>query len=162
SCGVARLFTQPQLGILHEETCKPYCSSCFFKKICTRSQANTRICDRQTTLKDTFHSSRGRYLPETTERLLCSSCKSFANFRCVEDRYERDKVKMGRKLRHSEYRDDFTCKGCSRALPSWGPRWWICDACGRECTDSLHPPWGFKHTQQSNVADPNGYALSEV
>ncbi|EGE79155.2 uncharacterized protein BDCG_01572 [Blastomyces dermatitidis ER-3] len=158
SCGDVRRFSRPQLDLLHEETCKPYCSTCFFRKICTRPRFNSRSCDRQITLAGKYHGSRGRFSPDSieNERLVCSSCKPFLIFECLEQRYERGKVKMERKLRHSQYRDDFACKGCSRALSSWGPRWWICDACGSECTDPLHPPWGFK------VADTTGHALSKV
>ncbi|KLJ05895.1 hypothetical protein EMPG_10677 [Blastomyces silverae] len=162
SCGNVRHFSRPQLDLLHEETCKPYCSPCFLTKICTRPKAHGRSCGRQITFAGKFHGSRAPFGPDGIEkdRLVCSFCKRFHVLQCLEQRYERDKVKMERRLRDSKYRDDFKCKGCSKALPSCGPRWWICDACGRECTDPLHPPWGFKSPQQSNTT--GGYALSEV
>ncbi|EGC46156.1 conserved hypothetical protein [Histoplasma capsulatum var. duboisii H88] len=154
SCGESRPFTRPQLDTLHEETCQPYCSSCYYNKISIRLNDTDRCCNRNFPLTGSVHGSRGSFdtSPFGNSCLLCSICKTLPDSQCLAQLREREKTRMRRKLRHRKHRDDFACRHCSKALPSWGPRWWVCEACGRECTDTLHPPWGFRAHQQCAVA----------
>ncbi|KKZ62181.1 hypothetical protein EMCG_03319 [[Emmonsia] crescens] len=164
SCGEIRRFTRQQLDIYHEETCKPFCSPCYYNKISTPPENYGNHCNRKATLPAYAHGIRGHFGISTVEngRLLCGLCNSLSSNECLAQRYEQEQIKMKRKLKHKEYRDDFTCNNCSKALPSWGPRWWVCLGCKGECTDPLHPPWGFKPSQQQDIAGITGFALLEV
>ena len=65
----------------------------------------------------------------------------------VEVRMKREVVQR-RELRVKTEARGGECGRCGTKLWGWGPRWWVCGYCGKECRDGCHEPPEKDHLER--------------
>ncbi|KAE8329833.1 hypothetical protein BDV39DRAFT_43736 [Aspergillus sergii] len=108
--------------LMHLESCKPNCSSCFLK---TYKSTISQPCKLE------------KAGPSFQHRNVCRNCAAMTTSEKLRMVDLQAQAEM-----HKFSKDCLFCADCKSNLPPSGPRWWIC-SCGQECSHHVHPPWGL-------------------
>ncbi|KAK2772971.1 hypothetical protein FQN52_004805 [Onygenales sp. PD_12] len=148
ACHNKRQFSTRQLQRSQKshETCKPLCTSCFYKTIATHKLrfGTTKFynfCQRD------YRKQQGGYCDrpqngtdENFIRSLCRRCDMLPKNKCLELLRQRELAEMNQMKESAGY----TCCVCSGGV-SRGLMWWKCTSCGGECQDPMvHPAWNWE------------------
>ena len=108
----------------HINDCVPYCSKCYFSKICRGkgSVFRPKACVCQWgTLQHEY-------------RTVCDACNNKTAAQAHEQREKREIKEVAHLAGQAAY-----CASCESSLSTSGTRWWICNHCSAECTNTCHP-----------------------
>lgn len=148
-CKHSRALKQTTL-YFHLDTCRPYCSKCFFDHIqnhpqglrldppncrCAPPTSTPNSIQRYINGLEYYTNRQYRHVP----RSICRECDVLLDSELLVRREKRTKWELRDPRRVSMEK----CRACSRALDG-GPRWWVCKGCLKECTSFVHAPWGKK------------------
>ncbi|KAK2740971.1 hypothetical protein FQN55_008526 [Onygenales sp. PD_40] len=148
ACHNKRQFSTRQLQRSQKshETCKPLCTTCFYKTIAThklrfRTTKFYNFCQRD------YRKQQGGYCDrpqngtdENFTRSLCRRCDMLPKNKCLELLRQRELAEMNQMKESAGY----TCCVCSGGV-SRGLMWWKCTSCGGECQDPMvHPAWNWE------------------
>lgn len=133
----------------HSEWCQPICTECYRLRLSLEQDKHgfgaispCSECDcMQGGQSSPFHKKdKPSDKPDPPrldlQRQLCNFCYLLPMRECIKIRQARE-IPETKRLADQQP----NCKSCRLALPSSGPRWWMCSHCGDECRSSIHPPW---------------------